>query len=163
MSKLSSLKPKKGSRSRRKLLGRGDGSGKGGTSTKGHKGQKARSGGTIRWGFEGGQMPLFQRNPKFGFSNAMFKKRYVILNLSDLEALGGEINPKTMAEKGRMKASERLKILGRGELSKAVTVKAHKVSESAKAAIEKAGGQLELIAEKTPKKKESTATQAKGE
>jgi len=160
MGKLDSLKPKKGSRQKRKILGRGDGSGLGGTSGKGHKGQKARSGGSIRWGFEGGQMPLARRNPKFGFTNAMFKKKYAILNLSDLEKFEGEVNPESLSEAGRVGKREMVKILGQGELSKALTVKAHKASESAKAAIEKAGGTLELIA--TKKSKDSKETQNQG-
>lgn len=151
MSKLSSLKPKKGSRQRRKLLGRGDGSGLGGTSGKGHKGQKARSGGSIRWGFEGGQMPLARRNPKFGFTNAMFKKTYAVLNLDDLEKLDGEVSVQSLVDAGRVSKTDLVKVLGRGELKKSLTVKVHKASASAKAAIEKAGGTLELVPEKKTK------------
>ena len=157
MSKMATLKPKKGSRQKRKTLGRGDGSGLGGTSGKGHKGQKARSGGSIRWGFEGGQMPLARRNPKFGFTNAKFRTRYAVINLSDLEKYDGEVTPETLVSAGRVGKNDLVRILGRGELSKSLTVKAHKASESAKAAIEKAGGSLELVSAK--KKKTEAATE----
>ena len=156
MSKLSSLKPKKGSTQRRKLLGRGTGSGKGGTSGKGHKGQKARSGGSIRWGFEGGQMPLWQRNPKFGFKNTNFRNRYEIINLETLSKFDGEVTPETLQSAGLVKKGEPVKILGRGELGKSLTVKAHKLSASAKEAIEKAGGSVEVLEfsrKKAPKEK----------
>jgi large subunit ribosomal protein L15 len=145
MSKLGSLKPKKGSTQRRKLLGRGLGSGLGGTSGKGHKGQKARSGGSIRWGFEGGQMPLWQRNPKFGFKNANFRTRYEIINLETLSKFDGDVTPETLQAAGLVKKGEPVKVLGRGELTKSINVKAHKLSASAKAAIEKAGGSVEVL------------------
>jgi large subunit ribosomal protein L15 len=159
MSKMATLKPKKGSRQRRKLLGRGDGSGKGGTSGKGHKGQKARSGGSIRWGFEGGQMPLARRNPKFGFTNHGFRTRYAAINLSDLEKFDGEVTPQALVDAGRVGKKDLVKILGRGELSKSLTVKAHKASESAKAAIEKAGGSFEAIPAKKAKAEAATEKQ----
>lgn len=142
---LGNLKPKRGSTHRRKLLGRGQGSGKGQTSGKGHKGQKARSGGSILWGFEGGQMPMARRLPKFGFSNTNFKTRYEVINLAQLDKLGGEITPESLVQAGIIKKSSLLKILGRGELSKAVTVRAHKFSQTAKSAIEAAGGKVEVI------------------
>ena len=159
MSKMATLKPKKGSRQKRKVLGRGDGSGLGSTSGKGHKGQKARSGGAIRWGFEGGQMPLARRNPKFGFTNIGFRTRYTVINLADLEKFDGEVNPQTLFEAGRVGKSELIKILGRGELSKPLKVKAHKASETAKAAIEKAGGSFELIPVKIAKQEAATEKQ----
>jgi large subunit ribosomal protein L15 len=160
MSKLGSLKPNKGSTKRRKLLGRGDASGRGSTSGKGHKGQKARSGGKIRWGFEGGQMPLARRSPKFGFKNADFKLRYEIINLTELGKFDGEVTPQTLQKAGLVKKGEPVKILARGELSKALKVKAHKLSAAAKEAIEKAGGSVEVL-EYTTKRapKETTAQQ----
>lgn len=162
MSKLASLKPNKGSTKRRKLLGRGDASGRGGTAGKGHKGQKARSGGAIRWGFEGGQMPLARRSPKFGFKNADFRQRYEIVNLTELAKFDGEVTPQVLVKAGLVKKGEPVKVLGRGELSKALKVKAHKLSETAKAAIEKAGGSVEVLEYKSKRApKESTAQQGK--
>lgn len=142
---LSKLSPAEGSTHYRKRVGRGNGSGLGGTAGKGHKGQKARTGGTVRRGFEGGQTPLVRRLPKFGFTNVSFKTNYDILNLSDLAQFKGEVTPDTAADLGLVKRQNLLKILGNGKLDKAVTVKAHKFSESAKAAIEKAGGKVEVI------------------
>lgn len=142
---LSRLKPKAGSTHSRKRVGRGDGSGLGGTAGKGHKGQKARTGGRVRRGFEGGQSPLVRRLPKFGFTNATFKTRYEIINLDELAAYGSDISPDTLVTKGRIGANSLLKVLGNGKLDKPVNVKAHKFSESAKAAIEKAGGKVEVI------------------
>lgn len=142
---LSQLKPKAGSTHSRKRVGRGDGSGLGGTSGKGHKGQKARTGGRVRRGFEGGQSPLVRRLPKFGFTNAEFKTNYEIINLSELAAYGKDISPDVLVESGRIHAKALLKVLGNGKLDKPVNVKAHKFSESAKAAIEKAGGKVEVI------------------
>jgi large subunit ribosomal protein L15 len=145
MSLLAELSPAKGSTKRRKVLGRGVGSGRGGTSTKGHKGQKARTGGKVRWGFEGGQMPLHRRLPKFGFTNASFKTTYAILNLDKLNNWDKEVTPEILTEQGFLKAGERLKILGNGKIEKALKVKAHKFSKTAKEAIEKAGGTVEVI------------------
>lgn len=145
MSVLAELSPSKGSTKRRKILGRGDSSGRGGTSTKGHKGQLARSGGKVRRGFEGGQMPLHRRMPKFGFNNKDFRTTYVVMGLDKLNAFDGEVNPQVLLEKGLLGAKQKLKILANGEIKKAITVKAHKFSEAAKAAIEKAGGKTEVI------------------
>jgi large subunit ribosomal protein L15 len=145
MSLLSKMAPKPGSTGYRKRVGRGIGSGLGGTAGKGHKGQKARAGGRVRWGFEGGQTPLMRRLPKYGFSNVAFATRYDVFNLADLNKLGTEVNPETLEKAGLLRYG-RIKILAKGELKSAVTVKAHKFSEAAKAAIEKAGGKVEVIA-----------------
>lgn len=145
MSLLGSLRPKRGSTHRRKLLGRGIGSGKGGTASKGHKGQKARSGGSVIRGFEGGQMPLVRRSPKFGFTNVAFRVDMDIVNISQLAGMKGEITPETLAAAGFIRKNVLVKVLGNGELKAAVTVKAHKFSETAKARIEAAGGKVEVI------------------
>lgn len=146
--KLHTLSPAEGSVSKKKRIGRGIGSGTGKTSGKGHKGQKARSGGGVRPGFEGGQMPLYRRLPKRGFNNP-FKKEYNIINVSDLEAFDGknEITVEYLYEIGKISkiAGNGLKVLGNGELSKKLTVKASKFSASAKEKIEKAGGKAEVI------------------
>lgn len=144
MSLLSSLRPKWGATGYRKRVGRGTGSGLGGTAGKGHKGQKARAGGRVRWGFEGGQTPLMRRLPKFGFSNVAFETRYDVFNLSQLAKMGKEVTPETLETAGLLRAG-RVKILGNGELKTAITVRAHKFSAAAKAAIEKAGGKAEVI------------------
>ena len=130
----------------KKRLGRGHGSGHGKTSTKGHKGQRARSGFSMRQGFEGGQTPLYRKLPKRGFSHAD-KKIYSILNLEQLEKLeASEISPEWLLQHKVIKRLDSgLKILGRGELKRTVTVRAHRFSAQAKAAIEKAGGQAILI------------------
>lgn len=145
MSALSTLKKYRGSTHNTKALGRGRGSGKGGTSTKGGKGQKARKGAPIRRGFEGGQTPLIRRMPKVGFTNAPFRTEYEILNLSQLQAFTGTIGPEELAKAGLVSKQARVKILGRGDAPKGLTVKAHKFSETAKAALEKAGGKVEVI------------------
>ena len=145
MSLLSQLKPYPGSKKQKKRLGRGKGSGKGGTSTKGHKGQKARKSGNLPAGFEGGAMPLARRLPKYGFTNAPFKTTYEIVNLSQLNHLSGEVNPEQLAQKGWVKKNKKVKILGQGELSKALQVKAHKFSKKAREQIEKAGGQVHIL------------------
>jgi large subunit ribosomal protein L15 len=144
MSLLSQLKPKKGSTGYRKRVGRGIGSGLGGTSGMGHKGQKARAGGRVRWGFEGGQTPLMRRLPKFGFSNKAFANEYDVFNLETLTKFEGEISPVTLEAAGLLKHG-RIKILAKGEVKKALKVKAHKFSAKAKEAIEKAGGTAEVI------------------
>jgi large subunit ribosomal protein L15 len=144
MSMLATLRPQKGATHNSKRLGRGRGSGKGGRAGKGNKGQKQRKSGTIRRGFEGGQTPVHRRFPKIGFRNTMFANRYEIVNLSTLEKLSGEINPETLKAAGVITKGP-IKILAKGTLKKALTVKAHKFSETAKAAIEKAGGQVEVI------------------
>jgi large subunit ribosomal protein L15 len=124
--------------------GRGAGSGNGKTSGRGHKGQKARSGGGVRPGFEGGQMPLYRRLPKRGFNNKRFAPDYIILNVGDLEKFEGtEVTAKALAEQGIItlpKVNDGIKILGNGDLTKKLYVKATKFSASAKEKIEKAGG-----------------------
>lgn len=144
MSLLSNLSPKVGSTHYPKRVGRGIGSGLGGTAGKGHKGQLARTGGKVRRGFEGGQTPMHRRLPKFGFSNVDFATEYSIVNVGQLEALSGEVNPEVLVKLG-LAGKGLVKILGNGELKKALTVKAHKFSESAKKAIESAGGKAEVI------------------
>ncbi len=145
MNALASLKKFRGSTHNTKALGRGRGSGKGGTSTKGGKGQKARKGTPIRRGFEGGQTPLIRRMPKVGFSNQPFANRYEILNVSQLAKLSGTVGPEEMNKAGLVGKAAKVKILGRGDAPKGLTVRAHKFSESAKAALEKAGGKVEII------------------
>lgn len=145
MSLLANLSPGEGATHYRKRVGRGIGSGLGGYSGKGGKGQTQRSGGSIRRGFEGGQTPLHRRLPKFGFSNVAFETRYEIINIGQLAALGTQIDPTLLVSKGLVKKTSLIKILGHGELKSAVTVKAHKFSEKAKQAIEKAGGKTELL------------------
>ena len=145
--KLHELKPAEGSRSSRKRIGRGIGSGTGKTAGKGHKGQNARSGGGVRPGFEGGQNPLFRRLPKRGFTN-INRKDYTVVNVEVLNRFdeGTEITPALLIESGVV-SNERsgIKILGNGSLEKKLTVKAHKFSGSAKEAIEAAGGQTEVL------------------
>jgi len=145
MSSLSSLKIYHGSTHNTKALGRGRGSGKGGTSTKGGKGQKARKGTPIRRGFEGGQTPLIRRMPKVGFTNAPFRNVFEILNLNQLQAFSGVVGPEEMVKAGLVSKKAKIKILGRGEAPKGLTVRAHQFSESAKAALEKAGGKVEVV------------------
>ena len=147
--RLGDLSPAQGATTAKKRLGRGIGSGLGKTSGKGHKGQWARSGGGVRPGFEGGQMPLIRRIPKRGFNN-YFRKEYSIVNLSQLNAFeaGSVIDMAALDEKGLIKVvkgSVGLKVLGNGELTKAVTVRAASFSASAKQAIEKAGGTAEQV------------------
>ncbi len=146
--RIQELSPAEGSKKSVKRLGRGIGSGLGKTSGKGHKGQWARSGGGVRPGFEGGQMPIARRIPKRGFNNH-FRKEYTIVNLSDLAELeaGTVVDFALVTEQKlakEVKNSAGLKVLGNGELQVALTVKAAKVSESAKAAIEAAGGTVEI-------------------
>ena len=144
---LNELQPAKGSKFSRKRVGRGIGSGTGKTSGKGHKGQNARSGGGVRPGFEGGQMPLYRRLPKRGFKN-IFAKQYVTINVEALEKLedGTEVTAQVLKDNGIIsKTLDGVKILGRGELTKKLTVKVAKFSESAKEKIEKAGGKAEVI------------------
>ena len=146
--KLHTLKPNEGSIKDRKRVGRGQGSGTGKTSGRGEKGQNARSGGGVRVGFEGGQTPLFRRLPKRGFSNALFKKEYAIINLDELNKFedGAEVSLEVLREMGIVKKSkDGLKVLGNGTLEKKLTVKANKFSASAKEQIEKLGGKAEVI------------------
>ena len=141
--RLHDLKPRPGAKHRRKRLGQGESSGHGKTSGKGHKGQKARSGGSIRLGFEGGQMPLIRRLPKRGFGNGAFRATYAIINLADLERFDADtrVTEEVLREKGLLKGSvDGVKVLGRGELTKKLTVEADKFSESARQKIEQAGG-----------------------
>ncbi|MBU5594657.1 50S ribosomal protein L15 [Amphibacillus sp. MSJ-3] len=144
--KLHELKPSQ-VRKQRNRVGRGTSSGNGKTAGRGHKGQNARSGGGVRPGFEGGQMPLFQRLPKRGFTN-INRKEYAIVNLSALNKFeeGTEVTPELLLEAGLVsKVRAGIKVLGNGTIEKKLTVKAHKFSASAKEAIEKAGGQTEVI------------------
>ena len=144
MSLLSTIKPLRGSTHYRKRKGRGDGSGLGGTAGKGHKGQRARTGGRVRRGFEGGQTPLMRRLPKFGFSNVAFQTPYDVVNLDQLEKLSGTVTPEALKKAGLV-SLKRVKVLGRGKLTKALKVQAHHFSETAKAAITAAGGQVEVL------------------
>lgn len=146
--KLEDLKPAAGSNKKRKRVGRGDGSGHGKTSCRGHKGQGSRSGGNTKPGFEGGQMPLQRRLPKRGFHN-IFRNEMAVVNLVQLDALAGagEVAPETMLQHGLISGKNRqVKVLGEGNWTKAVTVRAHGFSASAKEKIEAAGGKAELIA-----------------
>ena len=146
--KLHELEKNLGATHKKKILGRGRGSGLGKTSGKGHKGQNARSGGGVRPGFEGGQLPLFKRLPQRGFSNAMFKKVYATINVSDLEKFdnGAVVTPELLKEMGILKKQlSGVKVLGNGELTKKITVKAHKFSKSAIEKIEAQGGKAEVI------------------
>ena len=145
--KLHELKSNEGSRKSRKRLGRGMASGHGKTSGKGHKGQKARSGGGVRLGFEGGQTPLFQRLPKRGFTN-INRKEYAVVNLDALNRFDDntEVTPELLLEEGVIsKAKAGVKILANGTIDKKLNVKAHKFSTAAKEAIEAAGGKAEVI------------------
>ena len=145
---LHNLKPNPGAKHRRKRLGCGESSGLGKTSGRGHKGQKSRSGGGVRPGFEGGQMPLARRLPKRGFSNLQFRDTIATVNVSQLEyyfEAGDEVNEATLREKGLVKGqTDKVKVLGQGELSKALKITVDQASASAKAKIEKAGGTLEV-------------------
>jgi len=146
---IQSLKPAQNSRFSQKRLGRGIGSGLGKTSGKGHKGQNARSGGGVRVGFEGGQMPLIRKLPRRGFNNANFKKQYSIVNLAVLNKFeeNAVVDSNALIEKGILSKIEEygVKILGNGKLEKALTIKANKFSESAVKKIKKAGGTIEEV------------------
>ncbi len=145
--KLHELKPSEGSRHVRNRVGRGTSSGNGKTAGRGQKGQKSRSGGGVRLGFEGGQTPLFRRLPKRGFTN-INRKDYAIVNLDSLNVFedGTEVTPTVLLEKGIINNEKSgVKVLAKGELNKKLTVKAAKFSASAKAAIEAAGGTAEVI------------------
>lgn len=146
---LNSIPTIKGATHPRKRLGCGEGSGHGKTAGKGHKGQKARSGGGIRIGFEGGQMPLYRKLPRRGFNNKDFRKSYAIVNLADLERLDGDkVTAETLVAAGLVRKSDNaVKLLGQGSVNKAYTVNLDAVSASAKAAIEAAGGSIENAAE----------------
>ncbi len=144
--KLSDLTPYPGSRKKRKRVGRGPGSGHGKTSCRGHKGQNSRSGGGVKPGFEGGQMPLQRRLPKRGFTN-IFQKQYAIVNLATLDKLTEtDITPEFLVSEGVVKdMKDGIKILGQGEITKVISVKAHAFSNSAKEKITKAQGSVETI------------------
>jgi len=148
--KLHELKPAEGSTKNKKRTGRGQGSGKGGTSTKGHKGAKSRSGYKTKIGFEGGQMPLQRRVPKFGFKN-INRVEYKGINLDTIQNLIdnskkiGDLNPEILIENGLANKKDLVKILGRGELKSKINIKAHGFSATAKAAIEKLGGTVEIV------------------
>jgi len=145
--RLEELKPAAGATKKSKRVGRGVGSGSGKTAGKGHKGQKARSGGVKGAGFEGGQMPLQRRLPKRGFTN-IFRKEYSVVNLQDLEAMTGAdpITPEVLMQKGLIKDMKTgVKVLGTGELKVKLTVRAHKFSKSAMEKIQAAGGKAEVI------------------
>jgi large subunit ribosomal protein L15 len=148
MLRLNTIKKHPGATSARKRLGRGSGSGLGPTAGKGDKGQLARTGGSVRPGFEGGQMPMYRRIPKKGFTN-IHRRSNVVVNLSDfakLEKSTKEVSMETLMEAGIVKGRyDRLTILATGEISQAYTIKAHRVSEAAAEKIAKAGGQVALI------------------
>ena len=144
---LHELRPAPGAKKRRKRIGRGPGSGHGKTATKGHKGLLARSGGGKRAGFEGGQMPLIRRVPKFGFTNP-FRKEYAIVNVKSLETWSGSdtVTPQALVDAGLVKRKTLpIKVLGNGELKRSLVVQAHKFSKSAESKIQAAGGRVEVI------------------
>jgi large subunit ribosomal protein L15 len=142
---LSNIRAPKKASEKRKRVGRGMGSGMGKTSTRGHKGQRSRSGSRMLRGFEGGQMPLHRRMPKRGFTN-VFRKEYAIVSLERLAALGeSTITPEVLRKAGVVRTQRPVKILGDGELSSALTVQAHKFSKSAQEKITKAGGKFEVL------------------
>lgn len=147
--KLHTLTPAEGSTKNRKRIGRGQGSGRGGTSTRGHKGAKSRSGYKSKLGFEGGQMPLQRRVPKFGFKNVN-RIEYQIINLGDLQILVDKLNTDTISvdtfiENGFMSKKDVVKVLGTGELTSKINVSAHKFSASAEEAIQKVGGTVNKL------------------
>lgn len=147
--KIHTLKPAEGSIKNNKRLGRGQGSGRGGTSTRGHKGAQSRSGYSRKFGFEGGQMPLQRRVPKFGFKNR-FRVEYKGINLDTIQALSekikkDKIDVQVLIDNGVVRKSDLVKILGRGELTKKLNVSAHAFSVSAAEAIEKTGGSISKL------------------
>lgn len=144
---LSELHPPAGQKHKRKRVGRGPGSGLGKTAGRGEKGQKSRSGYSRRLGFEGGQMPLVRRVPKRGFNN-IFRKEFAVINLERLDALeGARFSPESLLQAGVIKnLRSGLKVLGDGEIKRAIEVSAHRVSKSAREKIEAAGGKVELLA-----------------
>ena len=145
MAELHDLSPTPGSRKNRKRVGRGPGSGRGKTSTRGEKGQKARSGGSIKPSFEGGQMPLVRRIPKRGFKSPN-RVEYQVVNVRDLERLDGEVSPEVLAGAGMIRGTKKpVKVLGEGEIAKTLSVRAHAFSASARSKIEAAGGSVSLI------------------
>lgn len=146
--RLHNLKPRPGAKHRTKRLGIGESSGHGKTSGRGGKGQTARSGGTIRLGFEGGQMPLLRRMPKRGFNNRAFRTEFAVVNIEELNVFedGATVTPEALRERGVLKKLlDGVKILGDGELKRKLTVKAQKFSAAARERITKAGGQCEEL------------------
>jgi large subunit ribosomal protein L15 len=152
--RLEELRPAPGATKRRKRIGRGPGSGHGKTATKGAKGHKARSGGGKAGGFEGGQMPLYRRLPKRGFIPFGGKTEYAVVNLESLSgfAANAVVDPDGLAQAGLIKRSgrARVKVLGTGDVAHALTVRAHAVSEAARAKIEAKGGRVETLPERVP-------------
>ena len=144
---LDRLAPPAGARRKRKRLGRGEGSGHGKTCGRGQKGQNCRSGGGVRPGFEGGQMPINRRLPKRGFSNYRFKKEFDVVNVASLGRFedGATVTPETLAEAGLVRKGRLVKLLGQGELARKLTVQAHGFSGSAATKIEAAGGTVERL------------------
>ena len=146
--RLDELKPAPGSHHRRKIVGRGIGSGHGAQSTRGMKGQRSRAGFSGMTGFEGGQIPLIRRIPKRGFRHTAFRTSYAVVNVGALEArfqAQDAVTPKRLLDRGLVKGEEKIKVLGDGDLNKALTVQAHAFSGSAKQKIEKAGGKIEIL------------------
>lgn len=145
MSKLlSQLVSPRGANKKSKRVGRGPGSGHGKTSTRGHKGKKARTGGFVSRSYEGGQMPLHRRLPKFGFTN-VFRTEYTAVNLGQLEGFDDVVTPEQLVNRGLAKPAMPVKILANGKLSKKLTIKAHKFSQAAVEKIKAAGGNIEEI------------------
>jgi large subunit ribosomal protein L15 len=145
--RLHDLRPPKGARKGVKRVGRGEGSGWGKTAGRGHKGQRSRSGGGVRPGFEGGQMPLQRRLPKRGFTN-IFKKKFQLVNLQDLVRFeaGSTIDAESLAAAGLIrKATDKVKLLGKGAIDKPLTLKVHGTSNQARVAVEAAGGSVEVV------------------
>jgi large subunit ribosomal protein L15 len=147
---LSNLKPAAGAKKNKKRVGRGPGSGSGKTSSRGHKGAQSRSGYSYKRGFEGGQMPLHRRVPKRGFNNTAFRIEYAVVNLDQLESVfdaGTTVDAETLRAAGLVRGKQsRIKVLGRGEVTKALTVHAHKFSGKAAEKLAAAGGKAEAIA-----------------
>jgi large subunit ribosomal protein L15 len=166
MMRLHNLRPRPGSRHRVKRLGCGESSGHGKTSGKGSKGQKARSGGSIRLGFEGGQMPLIRRLPKRGFNNAAFHKRYAVVNVSDLNSFkaGTVVNEQRLRESNLIRGHfAGVKILGEGELKHDLKVQVDKISTTAREKIEKAGGTVTLRETRRMEKSEADVASSEAE
>lgn len=151
--------PKSGGFKSRKRIGRGEGGGRGKTSGRGHKGQRSRAGFSQRPGFESGHIPLYRKLPKRGFSNHQFRTDYAIVNVADLERVEGDVADRdALIQAGLLRSSDKLiKILGEGDLTRKLTVSAHKFSASAKTKIESAGGTVETIAVKAGATSEEAA------
>ena len=166
MLRLHNLRPRPGSRHRVKRLGCGESSGHGKTSGKGTKGQKARSGGSIRLGFEGGQMPLIRRLPKRGFNNAAFRSHYAIVNVGDLNAFeaGTVVNEQLLRDSNLVRGHfAGIKILGEGKLKHGLQVQADKISQAAREKIEKAGGTVTLRERRTSEENKTDHTSSEAE